>query len=203
MKSIESRPRINTLSLGSNGCWEQVQKAAAGDDAAREALYRWAFPSLHRFLFFQSGGDAETTADLCSDVFVLVFRDLEKLQRTEAFWPWLLRIASNRLADFQRQAVRRRKSDEMMKAEALRQPLSAPSPEEQFERTDEHARLGRAFSCLTPDHQEAMKLCFVEDLSHAEIGERMGRSEKAIESLLARAREALRKEMKNLCEHEK
>ena len=172
---------------------ELVRRAADGEEEAREALYRWAFPALHRYLFLRAG-DAETTADLCADVFVTAFRELGRLEQPGAFWPWLLRIAQHRLADHQRQCCRQRKAAGVLAAAGAR--VAVPGPAERLEEADAHDTLRQAFVALAPDHQEALRLCVVEGLSHAEAARQMGRSEKAIESLLARAREALRKELR-------
>jgi RNA polymerase sigma-70 factor (ECF subfamily) len=180
-----------------NGRGEQVKRAAAGDMAAREALYRWAFPAVHRYLYTRASGEREDVADLCADVFVAAFRELPRLKQTEAFWPWLLKIASNRLTDHQRHAVRKRKATGVLAAVAAAESSGqgASQPEDAFERKDERERLRRALSRLTPDHQEALRLRFVEDCSYAEIGRRMDKTEKAVESLLARARDSLRRAM--------
>jgi RNA polymerase sigma-70 factor (ECF subfamily) len=108
-----------------------------------------------------------------------------------------LKIASNRLADHQRQAIRKRKATGVLAAVAATDGSgeSSSRPEDEFERKDERERLRQALASLTPDHQEALRLRFVEDCSHAEIARRMDKTEKAVESLLARAREALRRAM--------
>ena len=172
---------------------ELVRRAAGGEEEAREALYRWAFPALYRFLFVRAG-DPETAADLCADVFVTAFRELGKLGEPAAFWPWLLRIAQHRLADHQRRCCRQRMAAGVLAAAGER--ASVPGPDEHLEQADARDALRRAFAALAPDYQEALRLCVVEGLSHAEAARQMGRSEKAIESLLARAREALRKELR-------
>jgi RNA polymerase sigma-70 factor (ECF subfamily) len=174
---------------------EWVRRAAAGEEEAREALYRWAFPALHRYLFTRLG-EAEVTADLSADVFVAAFRELGKLERPGAFWPWLLRIAQCRLADHRRRSARERKATGVLTEQAGAERGSAPGPDAQLEAADAREALRQAFVRLAPDHQDALRLCVVEGLSHAEAGQRLGRSEKAVESLVARAREALRRELR-------
>jgi len=174
---------------------EKVRRAAGGEEEAREALYRWAFPSLHRYLFNRTQRDPDLTADLCADVFVIAFRDLAKLTDPNAFWPWLLTIAQRRLADHQRQCCRQRKVVGALVAAGGGEERSASDPGDDLVVADTRSRVQQAFSTLAPDHQEVLKLCVVEGLTHAQAAERLGRSDKAVESLAARAREALRKEL--------
>jgi RNA polymerase sigma-70 factor (ECF subfamily) len=181
-----------------NGCAELVRRATGGEEEAREALYRWAFPSLHRYLFHRAGDDPDLTADLCADTFVAAFRDLRSLAEPAAFWPWLLKIAQRRLADHQRQRCRQRKAVGALVAVGAGEERAAPGPDADLAAGDERIRVRQAFSALAPDHQEVLRLCVVEGLSQTQAAERLGRSEKAVESLAARAREALRKELRKL-----
>lgn len=174
-----------------------IQDAVKGDEAAREALYRWAFPAVHRFFHVRTGAAAETTADLSADVFVKAFGQLPRLKDPDAFWPWLMRIAQNRLVDHQRRAIRHRTAVGVLAADPSDVCIS---PAEEFERADESDRLKLLLTRLGPEQQEALRLRFLEEFSLAEIGNRLGRSAKAVESLLARAREALRKEWKRIQE---
>jgi RNA polymerase sigma-70 factor (ECF subfamily) len=178
------------------GCADRVRRATGGEEEAREALYRWAFPALHRYLFHRAGGDPDLTADLCADTFVSAFRDLKQLGDPGAFWPWLLKIAQRRLADHQRQRCRQRKAVGALVTAGAGEGRTAPDPEADLAADDMRTRVRQAFSALAPEHQEVLRLCVVDGLTQAQAAERLGRSEKAVESLAARAREALRKELR-------
>jgi RNA polymerase sigma-70 factor (ECF subfamily) len=192
----QTAPFLTIDEVQDTGYAEMVRRATGGEEEAREALYRWAFPALHRYLYHRAGGDPDLTADLCADTFVAAFRDLTSLSAPDAFWPWLLKIAQRRLADHQRQRCRQRKAVGALVAVGAGEARTAPDPEADMAADDERSRVRQAFSALAPDYQDVLRLCVVEGLSQAQAAERLGRSEKAVESLSARAREALRKELR-------
>jgi RNA polymerase sigma-70 factor (ECF subfamily) len=70
-------------------------------------------------------------------------------------------------------------------------PAMARSALTQAIMTDEAERLEAALETLSPVHREIILLRKFEELSFAEIGQRLGKSEDACRMLLARAMTAL------------
>ena len=58
-------------------------------------------------LIHRKTNDAETTKDLCQDVFLKAYKALPKFKRESAFYSWLYRIAMNCCIDHIRQQNRR------------------------------------------------------------------------------------------------
>jgi RNA polymerase sigma-70 factor (ECF subfamily) len=77
---------------------------------------------------------------------------------------------------------------------ALRSPRSQ-SPDAKTERLDEEVVLLRAIHRLPADRQHLIILKHVEQMSNAEIGQMMGRTEGAIKSLYHRTLIALREDL--------
>jgi RNA polymerase sigma-70 factor (ECF subfamily) len=110
-----------------------------------------------------------------------------------SFVAWMARIAANEIRDRadhhgrQRrdagQEVRNADLDAM--AARLRSQTSRIALDESVE------RLERALESLSAEHREVIVLRKLEELSFAEVGERMGRSPDACRQLLARALAAL------------
>ena len=71
-------------------------------------------------------------------------------------------------------------------------PAKGDHPETSLVRTEEQDALLRLIRKLPPERQTLLILKFVENLSNAEIGQIMGRSEGAIKSLYHRTLLALR-----------
>jgi RNA polymerase sigma-70 factor (ECF subfamily) len=71
-------------------------------------------------------------------------------------------------------------------------PAKGDHPEASLVRTQEQEALLRLIRKLPPERQHLLILKFVENLSNAEIGQIMGRSEGAIKSLYHRTLLALR-----------
>jgi len=107
--------------------------------------------------------------------------------------PWLVRIAWN-LASDRRRRVRPQQMDELF-AEGL---VSADLPADQA--LDEAARIRHVLAAmerLPQRERQALLLSAMDELSTAEIGAVLGRSESSVRSLLFRARAHLRQRLED------
>jgi RNA polymerase sigma-70 factor (ECF subfamily) len=101
-------------------------------------------------------------------------------------WPWLRRVASNQCIDRLRVARR---------VDVTDQPPEQSTPANQLSalvQKDLAARIEQALTALPERQRVALTLFHYEGLSMGEIGALLTVSEEAVESLLARARRALR-----------
>jgi RNA polymerase sigma-70 factor (ECF subfamily) len=105
------------------------------------------------------------------------------------FSAWLYRIAHNLVANWHRDRGRRQ---EIPLSDVPVVPSKEERPEAWLVRSQEQDVLLRHIRQLPPDRQTLLILKFVEDLSNAEIGRIMGRSEGAIKSLYHRTLLTLR-----------
>ncbi len=114
--------------------------------------------------------------------------------------PWLRKVTTNLCLDRIRSQRRTVVTDEV--PEVADPPTQATGLEEQ----DLAKRVGAAIDALPERQRRALMLFHHEGLSQAEVGEALGISDEAVESLLARARRALRasleKDWKSLLENE-
>jgi len=150
------------------------------------------FGLLTRFL-----GPAPAREDLVQEVFLRVLRARERYQPTASFSTWLYRIVFNLCVN-----ERDRRSGRDASLEALAAPESGPSAEWADERTAapwEHmdrqdvVRAVRAAIAALPERQRmALVLARYEELSYAEIAHVLSSTERAVKSLVHRARENLR-----------
>ena len=72
----------------SNVLKELVQKAAAGDNAAFEALYQETFRSVY-FTCFELLKDEQEAQDITQDVYLTVYEQLSTLEDADRFNSWL------------------------------------------------------------------------------------------------------------------
>lgn len=114
--------------------------------------------------------------------------------------PWLRRVTSNLCLDRIRSSRRTVVTDEVPEV------AEEPSQEVGLEEQDLAKRVGEAMSALPERQRRALTLFHHEGLSQAEVGEVLGISDEAVESLLARARRTLRasleKDWKSLLQSE-
>jgi RNA polymerase sigma-70 factor (ECF subfamily) len=103
--------------------------------------------------------------------------------------PWLRRVASNLCIDRSRSGRRLSIVAEVPEVEAPADQL------DRLESADTAARVDTALKALPERQRLALTLFHFEGLSQIEIGQMMGISDEAVESLLARARRTLKKDL--------
>ena len=146
------------------------------------------------------GGRVRLTSEQLEDLTARVFqRALSGLNRYTSrglpFSAWLYRIAHNLVANWHRDQGRRRHLPlDEVSPQDLR-GLSGEAPEVQAETDETHAELLRAIRRLPAERQQLLMLKFVEQLSNAEIGAVLNRSEGAVKSLYHRTLLALRDQL--------
>ncbi|MGH3442846.1 MAG: sigma-70 family RNA polymerase sigma factor [Nitriliruptorales bacterium] len=138
-------------------------------------------------------GDPEEAKDLTQDVFVRVYRNLDKY-RPGTFEGWLYRITKNLFLD----RVRRRKRVilESLPEEEWRQPEEErPGPAERLDLGMLRGDIEAALIDLPPDFRTAVVLCDVEGLTYEEIADAAGWPLGTVRSRIHRGRRLLRAQL--------
>ncbi len=146
-------------------------------------------------LIYRHINDAETTKDLCQEVFLKAFKALPKFKRESAFYSWLYRIAMNCCIDFLRQQSRRKTVafEELTGgAEELMLVSKSPSPSHLIEMEELGDIISKAVSQLAPKQQRVFKLRYDQKLQIKEIAVRINRSEGTVKTHLHHAHRRLR-----------
>jgi len=171
---------------------EIVTSASLGDREAFGELYELYVERIFNYVYYRTGNshDAE---DLTARVFQRAMNHITKYRdRGVPFSAWLYRIAHNLVANWHRDRSRRQ---EIPLGDVPVVPSKEERPEARLVRSQEQDSLLRYIRQLPPDRQTLLILKFVEDLSNAEIGQIMGRSEGAVKSLYHRTLLSLRDEL--------
>jgi RNA polymerase sigma-70 factor (ECF subfamily) len=162
---------------------------AAGNEAA---LRRLMERHLARVLALAQRvlGDADEADDVAQEAFTRVWHKARSFDGERArFSTWLYRIAFNLCLD------RRRGHRGEWQPLDEQLPDGGPGPGEIEERRQGRALLAAALARLPVRQRAALALHYLQELSARESGEVMGLGEKAFESLVLRARRALREEL--------
>lgn len=169
-----------------------LSSAARGDREAFGVLYERYIERIFNYVYYRTGNlhDAE---DLTARVFQRAMNHIHNYtDRGVPFSAWLYRIAHNLVANWHRDRSRRQ---EIPLTDVPVLPSKDDRPETRLVRTQEQDSLMRLIRKLPPERQTLLILKFVENLSNAEIGQIMGRSEGAVKSLYHRTLLALRDEL--------
>lgn len=166
-----------------------------------ESVYHEAAPQLYRFFFAYTRGDVALAEDLVQETFVSAISSHHRFNPKRAgFRTWLWTIARRRLSDALRQ---RSRGGPIVPFEQIEHALahvidSNPLADEMLSRQETGLRIGGVLNSLSEAHQSLLRQKYFDDRSVREIAEAMGKTEKAVESLLTRAREAFSRQFAKL-----
>ncbi len=162
-----------------------AQQARADPEAFAE-LYRRHVRSIYRYHLAHTGNvkDAE---DLTSQTFMAALEGIRSFRGTGPYITWLFGIASRKRALF----FRGNKPEVPLDA-ALHVPTpSLPTDKAAARRLQMDQILG-ALRTISQDRAEALILCFFSELSTAEAGLVLGKSDTAVRMLISRGLQDLR-----------
>lgn len=172
-----------------------IRDASLGDRLAVDQLLARYLPELRGFIRLRTGPairDKEGISDLAQSLCREVLENADRVEfdSERAFKHWLytkaLRLIQNR-AKFWAREKRDVRREVALEDPRVRCYASIGSPSVQLRSTEDLARIEATFDRMSDDHREVITLSRVLGLTHAEIAEKMGRSEAAARQLLHRA----------------
>ena len=167
--------------------YEPSLSAIVRDEARFRDWYDTTVPRVHRYLAARCGGDDELAEELTQQTFVEAIRNRARFDRRSDVVTWLCAIGRNKLVDHYRRHGRDAQRHDRLVAQ---QRLHADAPWRAHELRD---AVEAAMANLPTDQRLALLFRHLDGLSVREVASVIGRSEKATESLLARARESFRR----------
>ena len=174
---------------------EILVRASQGDPDAFGALYAQYVDRIFNYVYYRTGNvhDAE---DLTARVFHRALHHIQRYtDRGVPFSAWLYRIAHNLVANWHRD---RNRHQEIPLSDAPTLHYRGDPPEMALMQTQDREALLRLIRFLPSERQHLLILKFVENMSNAEIGQIMNRSEGAVKSLYHRTLLSLRDEMESV-----
>jgi len=157
-----------------------VTRARAGRTDAFEELVRRHRDRVHR-VALRMLGDPREAEDVTQDVFLQVWRSLDRFRGDSAFTTWLHRITVNRCLNVQRA---RRPVEPLDTDRPSRDPAVEAAVESRLELDDVRHAIAR----LTPEQRAPLVLRELEGCTYEELAEILDCSVSAVRSRLHRAR---------------
>jgi RNA polymerase sigma-70 factor (ECF subfamily) len=192
--------------MASRPDWERLmERAGQGDAAAREQLLGAHRARLRQMIAVRMDrrlGTRVDPSDIVQDVLAVATRNLSDYLRTRPmpFYPWLRKLAWERLIELQRQhLVARKRSvareefgipelpDESAAVLAERLLSQDASPSDLLIRAEMRQRVRQALGRLTERDREVLVLRYLEQLSPAEAADVLGIKEGALKTRQTRA----------------
>lgn len=161
---------------------EQLVSRAAKDPQAFEDLYRKYVDRVYVFLLSRTGS-REEAEDLTSQTFLAALEGISGYRRQGSFAAWIFSIARRKLIDH----YRRPKNVPLEFAESSENNL-----DDVIDLRLTLQQISQAFLNIAPDRVEALSLRIFGQLSAAETGQILSKSEGAVRNLVYRALQEIR-----------
>ena len=157
------------------------------------------------FGFVRNNDDAD---DLAQEVFIEVFRSIDKFKNDSKLSTWIYRIAVNKSLDFIKKQSRIKRWGGIIKLSTSENDSDEnwyahnETPEQNLEQQERINILNNAIDKLPIKQKSAFTLHKYEDLSYKEIADIMKTSVSSIESLMHRSKKNLQKSLEKYYKNE-
>lgn len=164
----------------------------AGDQQAWQAWYEEAYEPLLRYVHWRSGGLDELAEEVVQETWLVAVRRVRAFDpRQASFLAWVRGIAAHVL----RNRLRRRRREKGGGSAFVRENgacLPLDPANEEIARRERAERIADVLADLPQHYEAVLRAKYLDGSSVAEIADASGQTPKAVESLLARARQAFR-----------
>lgn len=176
---------------------ELIQGLKSGE----EASFKYLVENYKDRIFNTAIGivqNAEDAEDVAQEVFIQVYRSIHSFKGESKLSTWMYRIATTRSLDLLRSRKSKKRFGFMQRLfgegnEPLYEIPDFNHPGVAMDRKETAAKLFKAIAQLPENQKAAFTLHKLEDLSYQEISEVMQTSVPAVESLMHRAKQNLKK----------
>jgi RNA polymerase sigma-70 factor, ECF subfamily len=167
-----------------------IERCLRQDNAAwDEIMGRYRRRVFH--IAYKFTGKHDQAEDLTQEIFLKLFRSLDKFNRDADFGTWLTSVARNYCIDHYRASKRER---EVMVEDLLafdQAVSSSGNPQRRLEESDRRSFLRAGLERLPDKLREAVVLRDLQGLSYQEMADRLGLPEGTVKSRINRGREEL------------
>jgi RNA polymerase sigma factor (sigma-70 family) len=181
---------------------ELIERLKAGDESAFRELVQTHQDRVYNTALgvVQNAEDAE---DVAQEVFIQVYRSIHQFKGESKLSTWLYRIATTRALDLLRSKKSKKRFGILQRlfGDDNEPALDVPDfnhPGVILDRKENAAKLWKAVKQLPENQKAAFVLHKLEDLSYQQVSEVLNTTVPAIESLMHRAKQNLRKILEKL-----
>ena len=168
-------------------------RVARGDTGAFDRFYARHADLVFAFIYHQLNGARSDAEEVWQDTFIAAIRALPGYRGQSRLSSWLCSIARRKVADRWRRQNRAVGLELAVAPENLAELMDrGPLPDEVLRQNATRARVVAALAELPADYREALVARHADGCPVEEVARQLGRSYKAAESLLSRAKAALR-----------
>ena len=202
MASTQAPGGLSAASVGIDSDAEIMLRAKTGDQSAFEFLVQKYRRPIVSFMY-RMARNAAAAEDLAQEVFLRVYRSRESYEASAKFTTWLYRIATNLAVNHARDTRHERPEVQVSLDEpdedtgtTLELPDGSLSAEQVMVRQERMLAIRRKVEALPEQQRLAVIMHKYQQMDYKQIAEVLKKSESATKSLLFRAYETLREQLK-------
>jgi RNA polymerase sigma-70 factor, ECF subfamily len=164
--------------------------------ATAEFVSRYADP-VYGYVSQRLAPRADLVEDLVQEVFLVALQKLDTFAGKSSVLGWLLGIARHKVEDLYRVRLREPESFSAVEDTSNSDPVTLPEFDEMIDRARAQEKTQRILALLPEVYGLALLWRYWEEQSTKEMAAQTGKTEKAMERLLARARAHFRRLWEN------
>ncbi len=176
---------------------EILERCLLGDELAWEGLVRRTQPRIYAIALHYVR-DPEEASDLAQEVFIKIYRNLDRVETGDRFLPWMIRIARNASIDRLRRIRTRPPARDRVVDQDVQLPVDRPSPEDSWNADRRKRLVYQAMGRLSEQNREILLLKEIQELKLTEIARILGLPVGTVKSRASRARLALARSVLSL-----
>jgi RNA polymerase sigma-70 factor (ECF subfamily) len=173
---------------------ELVKLAQRGDKESWNRLAEWARNRLFEYVYRATLAE-DLTQDIIQETMLEMFKFLEKLEKAESFWPWLRKIAANKINTHYRREQRRNNVLSNKEAGYGESDTDAYKGLAELVSHELKEIVLEAMNRLKPKQRHILVLRCYEQMKYSEIAREMGCTEFAARRLFFRAKRSIAKQL--------
>ena len=177
-----------------------VKRVQRGDKSAFDLLVRKYQHKVVKLVLRYVRNPAEAE-DIAQEVFIQVYQSIHQFRAEAKLSTWMYRIAVTKALDAERKKKAKKRMNHVRVwlgvAEKAQEPAVFYHPGVQLDNREKAAVLFNALRSLPDNQRTAFVLIKTEGLSYDDVASIMQLSVKAVEALMHRAKENLRKQLQN------
>lgn len=172
---------------------DTAHRIAAGEVETLDRFFeQWAGP-IYAFIFNKMDRNKMEAEEILQEVWLSALHGMGAYSGQSSLFTWLCSIARHKISDFYRRQNRQRRMEPEIDPEVVDALKNdKPLPEEVLSRQGTRLMVVHAMACLPEEYRQVLTARYVNERSVTQVAALINRSYKATESLLTRARIALR-----------
>ena len=171
---------------------EILKRLSEGDKNVFEYIFKLYYEDISKYVFVRFIHDKEDTEDIVQNLFLKLWEKRDSLQNVNSIKSYLYKSAHNACINyFEHQAVKQKYKSDI----EYRLKMMGFSDYESEDYDEKLSNVSKAIEELPEQTKKIFNLKYIEGLKYKEIAERLGISDKTVQTLIYRGLKHLRNKL--------